>query len=291
MIELFAQQPVFCYVAIALFGLIVGSFLNVVILRLPRMMQAEWRASAAEILELPVADDPEAPLSLSQPRSHCGHCGAPVRVWHNIPVISFVWLRGRCASCGARISWQYPLVEVVAALLAVATLARFGATPFVFFALIFGWTLLALTVIDWQTQFLPDSLTLALMWLGLLISLGHGYALVDPATAIVGAASGYLVLWLVYQAFLRLTGKHGMGHGDFKLLAAIGAWLGWSMLPLVLLLASLGGAIIGGLMIAGGRLERGQPMPFGPWLALAGWLALIAGDTIMHAYSSLAGLS
>jgi len=287
-----ADNPFLAYVAVGLFGLIIGSFLNVVILRLPRMMQAEWRASAAEILGQPAPLNADAQVTLSRPRSTCGHCATPIRTWHNIPVISFLLLRGRCAACGHPISWQYPTVEILAALLALAVVARFGLVPFTGFALIFSWTLLAAAMIDWNTQFLPDALGLPLLWLGLLISLGHGdgFALVDPATAIIGAAAGYLILWLVFQAFLLVTGKEGMGYGDFKLLAVIGAWLGWQALPMVLLMSSLAGALVGGTLMATGVLARGKPMPFGPWLAIAGWLALVAGDTISGAYLSLAGL-
>lgn len=292
MVDLFNQQPLFCYIAIALFGLIVGSFLNVVILRLPRMMEAEWRASAAEILGQPTTEAEPVRVNLSQPRSRCGHCNTPIRALHNIPVLSFIALRGRCAHCRTRISWQYPAVELASAVIALIVAWRFGPTPFMGFALILSWTLLALAVIDWHTQFLPDALTLPLLWLGLLISLGYGanVALVDPATAIIGAAAGYLILWLVFQLFLLVTGKEGMGYGDFKLLALIGAWLGWQALPMVLLMASIAGAVIGGLLMASGRLARGKPMPFGPWLAISGWLALIAGDTILDAYLSLSGL-
>jgi len=290
--ELFQQQPLFCFAAIGLLGLIVGSFLNVVILRLPRMMEAEWRASAAEILGQPAAAAEPVRVSLSQPRSRCGHCHTPIRAFHNVPVVSFILLRGRCAHCRTPISWQYPAVEITSAVLALVVAWRFGATPFMGFALILSWALLALAVIDLRTQLLPDTLTLPLLWLGLLISLGHGagFALVDPATAIVGAAAGYLMLWTVFQLFLLVTGKEGMGYGDFKLLAVLGAWLGWQALPIILLLASLAGAIVGGLLMATGRLGRGNPMPFGPWLAIAGWLALVAGDTILAAYLSFSGL-
>jgi len=290
---LFAEQPVFCYIAVALLGLIVGSFLNVVILRLPRMMQAEWRASAAEILNQPVAVSSRSRVSLSQPRSACGHCQAPIKPWHNIPVLSFMLLRGQCANCAHPISLQYPAVETTSAVMAVIVVAVFGMTPFAGFALIFTWTLITAAMIDAQTQFLPDALILPLLWLGLLISVGQdaGFSLVDPTTAIIGAASGYMTLWLVFQIFRLVTGKEGMGYGDFKLLAAIGAWLGWQALPMVLLMSSLAGAIVGGALMATGLLERGKPMPFGPWLALAGWLTLVAGDTIGGAYSSLAGLN
>lgn len=292
MVELFQQQPWFCYTAIGLVGLIVGSFLNVVILRLPRMMEAEWRASAAEILNQPVAEREPVAMSLSQPRSRCGHCHTTIRALHNVPVISFVLLGGRCAHCRAPISWQYPAVEIASAVLALLVALRFGPTPFMGFALILSWSLLALAVIDLRTQFLPDALTLPLLWLGLLASLGHGagFALVEPATAIAGAAAGYMLLWTVFQLFLLATGKQGMGYGDFKLLAALGAWLGWQSLPLILLVASLAGAIVGGVLMLTQRLGRDMPMPFGPWLAIAGWLALVAGDTILGAYLSLSGL-
>lgn len=292
MTDLFQQQPLFCFAAVALLGLIAGSFLNVVILRLPRMMEAEWRASAAEILGQPATEAEPVRVNLSRPRSRCGHCHTPIRAFHNVPVVSFVLLRGRCAHCRTAISWQYPAVEIASAVLALVVAWRFGATPFMGFALILSWALLALAVIDLRTQLLPDSLTLPLLWLGLLISLGHdaGFALVDPATAIAGAAAGYLMLWSVFQLFLLVTGKEGMGYGDFKLLAVLGAWLGWQALPIILLLASLSGAIVGGLLMATGRLGRGNPMPFGPWLAIAGWLGLVAGDTILAAYLSFSGL-
>ena len=292
MVTLFAEHPVFCYAAVGLFGLIVGSFLNVVILRLPRMMQAEWRASAAEILGQPATVSAKPGVNLSQPRSTCGHCSTPIKAHHNIPLLSFLMLRGRCSNCSHPISLQYPAIELCSAVLAMLVVATFGMVPFTGFALIFTWTLLAAAMIDWHTQFLPDALSLPLLWLGLLISLGHGagFALVDPATAIIGAAAGYLILWVVFQVFLLVTGKEGMGYGDFKLLAVIGAWLGWQALPMVLLVASLAGAIVGGTLMATGVLARGKPMPFGPWLAIAGWLALVAGDTISSAYLSVAGL-
>lgn len=291
--EILSQNPAVFYGAIGLFGLIVGSFVNVVIVRLPRMMEAQWRVSAADILGQPATEDDQATLTLSQPRSACTQCNTPIRARDNIPVLSFLLLRGRCAYCGAAISWQYPLVELTAAIMALVVATRFGPTLFTGAALVYSWTLLTAAAIDWRTQFLPDALTLPLLWLGLLLSLGHtsGIALVDPATAIIGAAAGYGVLWLVFQLFLLVTGKEGMGYGDFKLLAAVGAWIGWQNLPMVLLLASLTGALIGGVLMASGQLARGKPMPFGPWLAIAGWLGLVAGDTISRAYLSFSGLS
>ncbi|MDA3919282.1 MAG: A24 family peptidase [Salinisphaera sp.] len=280
----------FFYAALILLGLVVGSFLNVVIVRLPHMMEARWKADAAEILDQPPASQ-ETAYNLAVPRSSCPHCGTQLRAIDNLPVISFLILRGRCAHCRAGISWQYPAVELIAAAMALLVGMRFGASIVLPFALVLSWTLLALAAIDWKTQLLPDSITLPLLWLGLLASLGAPLTIaVTPTDAIIGAAGGYLILWLVFQAFLLLTGKEGMGYGDFKLLAAIGAWVGWQQLPLVLLMASVAGALVGGLLMITGRIERGRAIPFGPWLALSGWLTLLAGDTILHAYLTLSGL-
>ncbi|RJS92199.1 A24 family peptidase [Salinisphaera sp. Q1T1-3] len=289
--QAYAGLPLWFVVLSAIvLGLIVGSFLNVVILRLPRMLEARWAAEAAAADASDLADT--TPVSLAAPASHCPHCRTPIKAWHNVPLLGYLGLRGRCAACGHRISALYPLVEAAAAAIACLVLYRFGLTPAGGTALLASWLLLALAVIDARTQLLPDVLTLSLLWLGLLASvIGIGPATaVSPADAIIGAAAGYGVLWLVFTAFKCLTGKHGMGHGDFKLLAALGAWLGWQQLPLVLLMASLGGSLIGIALMATGRLDRGTPMPFGPWLAGAGWLALIAGDTIMAAYLTLSGL-
>lgn len=281
-------EPTFFYCCIGLLGLIVGSFLNVVIVRLPRMLEAGWRASAADILGQPGPETSDV-YNLAQPRSACPNCRAPIRAWQNIPVVSFLVLRGRCAGCGQRISRQYPLVEISSAGVALLTAWRFGPSLACALALVLGWCLLSLTVIDWQTQLLPDNITLTLLWLGLLASATHVF--VGPISAILGAAAGYLVLWLIFHLFRLATGKEGMGHGDFKLLAALGAWLGWQQLPLVLVLASVAGAATGILLVATGRQQRGRAMPFGPFLAAAGWLALIAGDTMLQTYFSLLGAS
>lgn len=279
-------MPLFLVFA-GLLGLVVGSFLNVVIARLPRMLEADWRMGAADMLDLP---PPAAPrFNLARPGSACPTCDSPIRAWQNIPVISFMVQRGRCAACGERISLQYPLVEIGAAIVALICAWQFGPTLACALAIVFSWALLTLAVIDLHTQLLPDDITLPLLWLGLLAAAG-GLS-VDPFSAIVGAAAGYLVLWLVFHAFRLLTGKLGMGHGDFKLLAALGAWLGWQQLPVVLLLASAAGAIVGLLLLLCGRLQRGTPMPFGPFLAMAGWLSLMAGDTMLQRYLALAGLS
>lgn len=285
-----ALPPWFFFSALVLLGLVVGSFLNVVITRLPRMMEVRWQAEAAEILDQPAPEGSDA-FNIAVPRSACPSCGAPVRPIHNLPLISFILLRGRCASCRTRISWQYPAVELAAAVMALLVGLRFGASAYMLLALLLSWGLLALAAIDWQTQLLPDSITLPLLWLGLVASVGWPITSgVSPVSAIIGAAAGYGVLWLVFQLFLVVTGKQGMGYGDFKLLAALGAWLGWQQLPLVLLMASIAGALVGGVLMATGRIERGHPLPFGPWLAIAGWLVLMAGDTIIDAYLTLSGL-
>ena len=286
-----AQSPVFFYSAVVVFGLCAGSFLNVVIARLPMMLEASWRAEAADVLDQPAADARPA-VTLARPRSRCPRCDTPIRARDNIPVLGFIVRRGRCAACRGPISWQYPLVEIAAAVLAVVAFLRFGITPWAAETLIFAWLLLTLAVIDWHHGLLPDVLTLALLWLGLLASLGHGPggAGIAPGSAVFGAALGYGALWLLFQLFRLATGKHGMGYGDFKLLAAIGAWVGAAGLPLTLLLASIAGAVIGGALMAVGRVQRDQGIPFGPWLAIAGWLTLIAGDTILRSYLTISGL-
>lgn len=277
--------PLAAWAAIAgLFGLIVGSFLNVVIHRLPRMLEAEWRTQCAELAGTPAGDGDER-YNLLFPPSHCPSCRAPIKPWQNIPLLSFALLRGRCRHCDKPISWRYPLVEAAAGLLAALVIWRFGPTLAGLGALVFAWTLLALSVIDLDTQLLPDALTLPLIWLGLLVNLGN--TLTPLPSAVLGASIGYLVLWSVYWAFRLLTGKEGMGYGDFKLLAAIGAWLGWSMLPLVILASSFVGAVVGIAMMLMQRQGRGTPMPFGPYLAAAGLIALIWGSELTGHYLAL----
>lgn len=286
MIQQLAANPALYLGLVFAVGLMVGSFLNVVIHRLPAMLDYAWRSDAAQILDQPAPA--QAPPGIATPASACPACGAKIKPWHNLPVLSYVLLRGRCASCKARISLQYPLVELASGLLCAALAWRFGVGMPALLGLIYTWMLLALAGIDWRTQFLPDLITLPLLWLGLLASLG-GY-FTHPAAAIVGAVAGYLALWLVFHCFRLLTGKDGMGYGDFKLLAAIGAWLGWQALPLVVILASAAGALGGLALMACGQLERGRPIPFGPFLAGAGWLTLVAGDTITRAYFQLASV-
>jgi|SRR5699024_378 len=281
-------QPTFFYFCVGLLGLVVGSFLNVVIVRLPRMLEAHWQTSAKAILGQP--ETTAAPVyNLAWPRSACPQCNTPIRAWHNIPVLSFLLLRGRCAGCDQRISLQYPLIEILSAGASLIVAWQLGPTLACALALILTWSLIALAAIDGNTQLLPDTLTLPLLWLGLLAATAN--VITDPVSAIVGAAAGYLALWLIFHLFRLATGKHGLGYGDFKLLAALGAWLGWQQLPLILLLASVAGAISGILMLISGRLQAQHAMPFGPFLATAGWLSLVAGDTMLHTYFSLVGLT
>jgi len=261
---------------VALLGLTVGSFLNVVIHRLPRMMEAQWREQAAEIEGR--APEPQPRYNLWTPASRCPSCATPIRALHNVPVLSWLALRGRCAACRAPISARYPLVEALCAGLCAWTAARLGQGLEGMAALVLVWYLLALAFIDADTTLLPDSMTQPLLWMGLLLNLNATF--VPLSEAVIGACAGYLVLWLVYWGFKLATGKEGMGYGDFKLLAALGAWLGWKMLLPIVLLSSLAGAVIGIVLILLARRGRQVPMPFGPYLAIAGFLALLYGRPI-----------
>ena len=308
MLQLLAQSPtVFIAVALAL-GLIVGSFLNVVIYRLPIMLERQWQRESAALSTAaataptptpaattqpaPAADADRRVFNLMAPRSSCPACHAPIGALHNIPVLSYLALRGRCAHCRAPISARYPAVELLTGL-ATATVAwQLGYGWPAACAIVVTWFLIALTFIDLDVQLLPDSLTLPLLWLGLLASLtGWGSAATslprDPASAIGGAALGYLSLWTLYHLFRLLTGKEGMGYGDFKLLAAFGAWLGWQMLLPIVLLSALVGAVVGLALIALRRHQRAHPIPFGPFLAAAGWVAMLWGPQIVARYLGL----
>jgi leader peptidase (prepilin peptidase) / N-methyltransferase len=282
-------------------GLIVGSFLNVVIYRLPIILEREWRAQCAELLPdaharaTIGATPPVARFTLSVPRSACPLCKAPIPAWQNIPVVSWLFLKGRCAACKSRISARYPLVEIATALLSATVAWHFGFGASAACALLVTWALIALTGIDIDHQLLPDNVTLPMMWAGLAaaVVVGHmsGEAVpVSPRDAIIGAMAGYLSLWLVFHAFRLVTGKEGMGYGDFKLFAALGAWLGWKMLPLVILLAAGAGAVLGISMILLRGRDRAAPMPFGPYLATAGWLAMMYGDSLVSGYLRISGL-
>ncbi|MEM9605147.1 MAG: A24 family peptidase, partial [Pseudomonadota bacterium] len=257
-------------------GLLVGSFLNVVIYRLPVMMERGWRRDSREFLELPA--ETETPFNLATPPSRCNHCNAVIRPWQNIPVLSFVVQRGRCAACGTALSWQYPAVELLTAVLSAAVVWQLGDTALGFAALPFTWMLVAMAVIDLKTTYLPDVLTLPFLWLGMLAA-AVGIT-VSPTDAIWGAVAGYGALWLVFQAFKLATGKEGMGYGDFKLLAGLGAWLSWTQLPIVILLSSVSGAVVGSLWLMLSQRGRETQIPFGPWLAMAGWLTLMWGEDV-----------
>ncbi len=288
LLHLLQGNPAFLIAVVALFGLMVGSFLNVVAYRLPLMMQRSWEAQCAELQGTEPTPDREERFDLVHPRSRCPACGHAIRARENIPVLSYLWLKGRCAACGTRIPARYPLVELATALLSATVAWHFGWSWQLPAALFLTWTLVPLTLIDYDAQLLPDSLTQPLLWAGLLLSLGDLF--VDSRTAILGAAAGYLILWAVYQGFRILTGKEGMGYGDFKLLAALGAWMGWQALPLIILLSSVVGAVVGGLLIAFRGRDRAQPIPFGPFLAAAGWIALMWGDRLTRAYLDFAGI-
>ncbi len=277
-------DPAFLTAAAALLGLAVGSFINVVIHRLPKMMERGWLKECAELRGEP-APPPSEILSLAKPRSRCPHCGHAITALENIPVISYIILRGRCSGCGARIGLRYPLVEALSGLLCGYAAWRFGATWVGIGALLFIWGMIALTFIDLDTQLLPDSITLPLLWTGLLLNLGGAYT--DLKSAVIGAAAGYLSLWAVYWVFKLATGKEGMGYGDFKLLAAIGAWLGWQMLPLTILASSMVGAVVGITLIIAVKHGRNVPIPFGPYLAAASIIALFWGKPLTQHYLGL----
>ena len=268
-------------------GLLVGSFLNVVIYRLPEMMKLEWDSQCKELLEINQAEEyfgpPSSdPFNLAVPRSRCPNCGHEIRAYENIPVISYLLLRGRCSSCKSGISARYPLLELITGLLSGYIAYAYGLSALTLALLILTWVLIVLTMIDFDHQLLPDNMTLPLLWLGLIINSQN--LITDLSSAFWGAVLGYLALWSVYWAFKLVTGKEGMGYGDFKLLAALGAWVGWQMLPLIILLSSLVGAVIGIALIALKGRDHSQPMPFGPFLAIAGWIALIWGQTITDYY-------
>jgi leader peptidase (prepilin peptidase)/N-methyltransferase len=279
MLKLLADPAVFA-VAAGLFGLMVGSFLNVVIHRLPIMMERDWAAQCADLRGEPAPVF--KPLSLSKPRSRCPHCGQLITAMQNIPLISWLVLRGQCSGCAAPISVRYPLVEAATGLLFAFAAWHFGFTAAGFGALAFIAALVALTGIDFDTQLLPDDITLPLLWLGL--GLNAFGVFTDLKSAVIGAMAGYLSLWCVYWGFKLATGKEGMGYGDFKLLAALGAWLGWQMLPLTILLSSFVGAVVGIALMVVARHGRNVPIPFGPYLAAAGIIALIWGKPLTRMY-------
>lgn len=286
--EIFEAWPVALFIVAGILGLVVGSFLNVVAYRLPVMMEREWREEAQKVLAEPFKPPATAAdgkrFDLWWPPSACPGCGKAIAAQHNVPVLGFLWLKGKCASCGARISARYPVVEAFAALLAVAVAYVFGPTPQTVVALGFAWTLLALTLIDLDTKLLPDALTLPLLWTGLLVNVPGWF--VPLQASVIGAAAGYLALWSVNYLYKLVAGQEGMGAGDFKLLAAIGAWVGWQLLPVAILLSAVVGSIVGGtLILFFGRTAKTQ-IPFGPYLAGAGFIALLWGERLVDLYQA-----
>jgi len=284
------QYPWLLATALLIFGLVVGSFLNVVIYRIPAMIERDERAYCTELLQPGTAAEPAEPFNLAQPNSRCPHCGHAIKPWENIPVISYIFLRGRCSNCGEGISLRYPAIELLSGMLAVVLGWHYDAVGLALLGgLIFTWSLIALTMIDIDHMLLPDDITLPLVWLGIFFNIFGTY--VPLLDAVIGAMAGYLSLWSVYWLFKLATGKEGMGYGDFKLLAALGAWLGWQTLPMIILLSSLVGAILGVLLMFLHRRGKDIPIPFGPYLAIAGWIAFVWGNDIMRWYWSNMGAS
>lgn len=290
LLEIYQVYPFIILGGALILGLLVGSFLNVVIYRLPLMMQKEWQQECKLLLEIE-DDNPnenEKVFNLAVPRSACPKCYTPIKAWQNIPVISYLLLKGRCSHCKTPINLRYPIVEAVTGLLSLFVISHFGPTYLGLAALLFTWALICLTLIDADTQLLPDSITLPLLWLGLIINAIGGFT--DLESAVWGAVFGYLSLWSVYWLFKLATGKEGMGFGDFKLLAALGTWMGWQLLPLVILLSSLVGAVIGSLFLMLSKQGKNTAIPFGPYLAIAGWIAFFWGEQIVDHYFKFMGL-
>ncbi len=283
LLQLLESSQLFMIIASGSLGLIIGSFLNVVVHRVPIMLQKIWTRDCREHLE-PGAQTTQSTdtYNLVTPASRCPKCDHRISALENIPVISYLFLKGRCSGCGTSISLRYPAVEIATAILSVITALHFGYSVQTLAALAFTWTMISLFLIDFDTQLLPDTITLPLLWAGLLLSLFNVF--VDSQTSIIGAAAGYLSLWTIYQVFKLATGKEGMGFGDFKLLAAIGAWLGWQALPMVILFSSVVGAVIGVTLILFKGRDHNQPMPYGPFLAAAGWITLLWGNDFINFY-------
>ncbi|GAB4392760.1 MAG: A24 family peptidase [Gammaproteobacteria bacterium] len=293
-VEILQQQPILLLIVVGVMGALVGSFLNVVIYRLPLMLQRDWQqqctlfqAQAQDIMSR-LQTLPER-YNLFLPGSTCSHCQQPIKPWDNLPILSYLLLRGKCRHCQENITWRYPAIELFAVLLSLMVAWQFGWDGSMLAALFFTWLLLAMSVIDIDEQILPDHLTLSLLWLGLLLSVFDVF--IPSTTAILGAAAGYLTLWLVAAVFKLITGKDGMGHGDFKLLAALGAWLGWQLLPLVVIVSSLLGLVVGVSSLLIKRQQLSTAIPFGPYLAVAGWISLLWGPDILSWYLHLAGLN
>lgn len=285
-VSVFQATPWLFYSSILFIGLCVGSFLNVVAYRLPLMMERDWKNECHEFLELePVKqNDRLASLNLATPASACPNCGHRLRAWENIPVISYIFLKAKCSSCGSKISLQYPLVELLTGIASLVVAYRFGVSMQTMAALALTWILFALTLIDLKKQLLPDNMTLPLLWFGIFIAFFDVFT--DLESSVIGAMAGYLILWSIYHLFKLLTKKEGMGFGDFKLLAALAAWTGYSFLPQIILVSSVVGSVAGISMLIIGKTKQQQPIPFGPFLAVAGWIALLWGETINQTYLS-----
>ena len=286
-VAVFEAMPLFFYISVALLSLTVGSFLNVVVYRLPKMLEREWYGEcreflADEISEIPAKKLPE--ITLSKPDSTCPHCGHQIRFYENIPVLSWLFLGGKCSQCKNSISKRYPLVEFSTAILSLVVAQMYGVSAITFFMLLLTWGLIALTLIDLDHMLLPDQIIMPLLWLGLLFNLNNGFIPLEDA--VIGAAIGYMSLYSVFWLFKLFTGKEGMGHGDFKLFALFGAWLGWQLLPLLILMASVVGAIVGITLIVFKDHKREQAIPFGPYLAVAGWVCILWGEGIWSWYLS-----
>ena len=288
MLDAFNQLDWLLPLCLISLGLVVGSFFNVVIYRLPLMMESRWRRDCCELLEQEQEKEAAA-LTLATPNSHCPHCGTAIKPWQNIPVLSYLFLRGKCAACGVGISLRYPAVELATGLLTLSLASAFPISAALLGAIAFTWALIVLTMIDVDHKLLPDNITLPLLWLGLVFNLAGTYVSLEDA--VLGAMLGYLLLWSVYWLFKLVTGKEGMGYGDFKLLAALGAWLGWQALPLIILLSSLVGAVCGIMLMIAKRRGREVPIPFGPYLAAAGWISLMWGEEITSRYLGASGLN
>lgn len=285
---IFQSSPELLTFLIFIIGLLIGSFLNVVIYRLPVMMEAGWKKECLEYLKLENTETDNEPFNLMVPLSRCPGCNTAIKPYQNIPVISYLFLKGKCAECKTHISLRYPLIEAFTGIVSAIIAYHYGYSLEMLFALILTWSLITLSFIDIDHQLLPDSINLPLLWLGLFLSLFSIYT--DTYSSIIGAIAGYLSLWTVYQLFKLATGKEGMGYGDFKLLSLFGAWLGWQYLPLIILLSSLVGAVIGISMVVLTKKDHRTPIPFGPYLAAAGWLALLWGEQINTLYLSTMGM-
>ena len=293
-LDFLASSQIAFIVVIGILGLLVGSFLNVVIYRLPVILQRNWKAQCLEYLEIgntegTTQNKKEEAFNLVVPRSRCPQCGHQITALENIPVISYLFLKGKCSNCGIHISIRYPIIEAITGLLSVIVAWQLGFTLATAAALFLTWALVALTMIDFDHQLLPDNITLPFLWIGLLLSLAPIFA--DTQASIIGAVCGYMTLWSVYWVFKLVTGKEGMGFGDFKLLALFGAWFGWQYLPVIILLSSLVGAVVGISLVLFKGKDKNIPIPFGPYLAAAGWIAMLWGDDIIDAYLKFSGIT